>query len=398
MMETMLGMTLNEVQAAVPIPPPANRCSARCAPPTGCDGRDASERTFQGFLAAMGRPDLEQDPRFAQYVDRRLNWGELMDVAEAWSAGLDSNACLAALDANGVPCSHYRTVAQAMADPQIEHRGALAEIHDAGGTFRMVNPPFRMSSGSTDASGGVLRSLVNTRAGAARPVSTTSRPWAQASRTATRQSVKFEDLLPLAARGPCVERVARRWWASPGRRPDLGRTAYCLSVSVVPGWAVVYTRRARRGLVDIPDEAMAGIRSASEPYALLLAGQVRERMRASWGLAETGASGPTGNSYGDAAGHSCLAVSGPVTRVITIETASSDRVDNMMVFTARALQLLDEAPSGGDGRSGRHAARGESSLRVPIVTRAGVNHHSARTRSSPECQFGLRFGKASGLR
>jgi CoA:oxalate CoA-transferase len=161
MMETMLGMTLNEVQAAqFHVPPPGRPLFG---PMRTADGfvmvAIASERTFQGFLAAMGRPDLEQDPRFAQYVDRRLNWGELMDVAEAWSAGLDSNACLAALDANGVPCSHYRTVAQAMADPQIEHRGALAEIHDAGGTFRMVNPPFRMSGGSTDASGGVSAKL-----------------------------------------------------------------------------------------------------------------------------------------------------------------------------------------------------------------------------------------------
>jgi crotonobetainyl-CoA:carnitine CoA-transferase CaiB-like acyl-CoA transferase len=154
-------MTLNEVQAAqFHVPPPGRPLFG---PMRTADGfvmvAIASERTFQGFLAAMGRPDLEQDPRFAQYVDRRLNWGELMDVAEAWSAGLDSNACLAALDANGVPCSHYRTVAEAMADPQIEHRGALAEIHDAGGTFRMVNPPFRMSGGSTDASGGVSAKL-----------------------------------------------------------------------------------------------------------------------------------------------------------------------------------------------------------------------------------------------
>jgi len=159
--------------------------------------------------------------------------------------------------------------------------------------------------------------------------------------------MKFEDLLPLAARvGHALK--ARGETVAVGESSAAGLiSAALLSVPGASAWylggAVVYTRRARRGLVDIPDEAMAGIRSASEPYALLLAGQVRERMRASWGLAETGASGPTGNSYGDAAGHSCLAVSGPVTRVITIEMASSDRVDNMMVFTARALQLLDEA-------------------------------------------------------
>ena len=124
-------------------------------------------------------------------------------------------------------------------------------------------------------------------------------------------------------------------------------SAALLAVPGASGWylggAVVYTRRARRGLVDIPDEAMTGMRSSSEPYAMLLAGQVRTRLRASWGLAETGASGPTGNSYGDAAGHSCLAVSGPVSRVITIETGSADRLANMVVFAQRALLLLDEA-------------------------------------------------------
>ena len=84
-----------------------------------------------------------------------------------------------------------------------------------------------------------------------------------------------------------------------------GASAYFL------GGAVVYTRDARRLLMDIPDEAMKGIRSASEPYAKLLASQIRQRFSTDWGLSETGATGPTGNRYGDAAGHSCMAVAGP---------------------------------------------------------------------------------------
>src|SRR3979490_2358567 len=84
-----------------------------------------------------------------------------------------------------------------------------------------------------------------------------------------------------------------------------GASAYCL------GSAVVYTRDARRILMDIPDEAMKGIRSASEPYAALLASQIRRRFSTDWGLSETGATGPTGNRYGDAAGHSCMAGGGP---------------------------------------------------------------------------------------
>ena len=106
------------------------------------------------------------------------------------------------------------------------------------------------------------------------------------------------------------------------------------------GGAVVYTRDARRILMDIPDDAMKGIRSASEPYAKLLANQIRTRFATDWGLSETGATGPTGNRYGDAAGHSCMAVAGPAAEVMTLETGSSDRFANMQMFAATALKLL----------------------------------------------------------
>jgi len=106
------------------------------------------------------------------------------------------------------------------------------------------------------------------------------------------------------------------------------------------GGAVVYTREARRLLMDIPDSAMKGIRSASEPYAQLLASQIRERFSTDWGLSETGATGPTGNRYGDAAGHSCLAMAGPEQAVRTIETGSIDRLANMHAFATTALNLL----------------------------------------------------------
>lgn len=106
------------------------------------------------------------------------------------------------------------------------------------------------------------------------------------------------------------------------------------------GGAVVYTRDARRILMDIPDDAMKGIRSASEPYARLLAEQARRRFATDWGLSETGATGPTGNRYGDAAGHSCMAVAGAATTVMTLETASNDRQNNMHEFAKTALNLL----------------------------------------------------------
>jgi PncC family amidohydrolase len=106
------------------------------------------------------------------------------------------------------------------------------------------------------------------------------------------------------------------------------------------GGAVVYTQAARRALLDIPDTAMTGLRASTEAYALLMGRTARTRLAASWALAETSATGPTGNRYGDAAGHSCIAVVGARERAITLETGSSDRPANMQAFAAAALDLL----------------------------------------------------------
>ena len=106
------------------------------------------------------------------------------------------------------------------------------------------------------------------------------------------------------------------------------------------GGGVIYTAKARAVLMDIPRASVAGMRSASVPYALLLARTARERLSSTWGLSETGAAGPTGNPYGDAAGHTCIAISGPADAAITLETASADRIANMHAFSAAALELL----------------------------------------------------------
>lgn len=111
--------------------------------------------------------------------------------------------------------------------------------------------------------------------------------------------------------------------------------------------AVVYTGKARMQLLDLPREAVEGMRSASEPYALLLARTARERHNATWGISETGAAGPAGNRYGDAAGHTCVAISGPVEMAITVETGEEDRWGNMRAFAAAALELLKRATEQG---------------------------------------------------
>jgi PncC family amidohydrolase len=115
-----------------------------------------------------------------------------------------------------------------------------------------------------------------------------------------------------------------------------GASAYFL------GGAVIYTRASRTALLGITDAEMEGKRASTEFYAMLCAKRVRERHGATWGLGETGATGPTGNRYGDAAGHSCMAVVGPTEKAVTLETGSTDRRANMDAFAKRALELLLE--------------------------------------------------------
>lgn len=113
-----------------------------------------------------------------------------------------------------------------------------------------------------------------------------------------------------------------------------GASAYFL------GGAVVYTRQARSALVGITEADMAGMRAASEPYAALLARTIREHHGAVWGLSETGATGPTGNRYGDPAGHTCIGLAGPTERALTLRTGSADRHANMRAFATRAMEEL----------------------------------------------------------
>jgi nicotinamide-nucleotide amidase len=112
------------------------------------------------------------------------------------------------------------------------------------------------------------------------------------------------------------------------------------------GGAVVYTREAKQRLGGVSDADMARERAATETHALVLARSIRERMQADWGIGETGATGPTGNRYGDAPGHTCIAVVGPTETVITVETRSAGREANMWAFTRAALALLQDAVTG----------------------------------------------------
>ena len=115
-----------------------------------------------------------------------------------------------------------------------------------------------------------------------------------------------------------------------------GASAYFL------GGAVIYTKYSRAALLGIGEAQMQGLRPATEAYSLLIAQLVRERHGATWGFGETGAAGPTGNRYGDPPGHTCIAVTGPVEKAITLRTGNADRIANMDAFVKRSLELLVE--------------------------------------------------------
>jgi CoA:oxalate CoA-transferase len=147
MLESMLTLTPNEVQnSQFDVPPPSRPLFG---PVETADGyvmvAIASEKTFQGLMRAEGHPEWVEDSRFAKYADRRRHWTEMMEGVENWSRTVTTEKCLADLCGHGVPCSAYRTVAEAMDDPQLTHRGAVAEVEDDGGTFKVMNMPFRMS-------------------------------------------------------------------------------------------------------------------------------------------------------------------------------------------------------------------------------------------------------------
>jgi len=158
----------------------------------------------------------------------------------------------------------------------------------------------------------------------------------------------LNDLLPLA-KAIAARLIARRETIGVAESSTGGLISAALlavpgASAYFVGGAVAYTRHAKGVLLAIDDDAALGqFRPATEPHALLLARRARAQFAATWGLAETGAAGPTGNRYGDPAGHSCLAIAGTAERAITLGTGSSDRIANMRAFAAAALELLADS-------------------------------------------------------
>lgn len=113
------------------------------------------------------------------------------------------------------------------------------------------------------------------------------------------------------------------------------------------GGGVIYTHESRSGLLGLP-EPIVTMRAATEEYALIVARAIRDKLGTTWGFCETGASGPSGNRYGDPAGHTCFALAGPIDLSTTLETGLSTRDENMWRFAEEGLQFMTRALAASD--------------------------------------------------
>ena len=109
------------------------------------------------------------------------------------------------------------------------------------------------------------------------------------------------------------------------------------------GGSIIYTRIAQKVFLNVNDKQMENLRASTEKYALLNSNQVRQLTGSTWGISETGATGPTGNRYGDNPGHSCIAITGPIQKTKIIETNEDSRTKNMREFSNAALKLFIES-------------------------------------------------------
>lgn len=104
-----------------------------------------SQRHAENLTACMGQPELMQDARFATTAARLSHFEEFMAMAKAWIRTLTSDEAVRQLNDARIPCAKYATLAEAITDPQLQHRDMIVEIEDAAGPLKVVNTPFLFS-------------------------------------------------------------------------------------------------------------------------------------------------------------------------------------------------------------------------------------------------------------
>lgn len=152
LMDSVLGMLIYEMQAAQ-FPPDRRRQVYE--PVRSADGwvmvAAVTPKNQEVLFDVIGDPEAKTDPRFATVAAKESNWGALLELIEGWTRQRSGAECERILMAAGVPCSRYRSVAEAMDDPQLAERGFLAELGDGDGRFKCANLPFLLSRTPTHA-------------------------------------------------------------------------------------------------------------------------------------------------------------------------------------------------------------------------------------------------------
>jgi CoA:oxalate CoA-transferase len=152
LMDCMLNLMINEFQESQA---PSNVKLRVYQPLQTSDGYIAaaptSQRNFEQLAVAVGHAEWLSDLRFAKTSTRETHWSEFMNAIEQWTQGKTSQECERVLLEAGVPCTRYKTVAEAMADPHIAQRGALARVKDGAGEYWVPNAPFQMPGLKTNA-------------------------------------------------------------------------------------------------------------------------------------------------------------------------------------------------------------------------------------------------------
>lgn len=147
LMDSVLGMLIYEMQAAQ-FPP--ERARQVYEPVRASDGwvmvAAVTQKNLEALFDVIGLPEAKADPRFATVAEKEANWAALLALIEQWTSQRSGAECEAALMHAGVPCSRYRSVAEAMADPQVAARGFLAELGQGGAAFKVANAPFKLSA------------------------------------------------------------------------------------------------------------------------------------------------------------------------------------------------------------------------------------------------------------
>jgi crotonobetainyl-CoA:carnitine CoA-transferase CaiB-like acyl-CoA transferase len=108
------------------------------------------DKFWQGLARAIGRPELQDDPRFATRQRRIENWTEIQGLLDASFATDTRERWLERLQTEDVPSSALNNLQEVLADPQVQHLGLVQEVtHPRMGSMQMVGSGITLESTPT---------------------------------------------------------------------------------------------------------------------------------------------------------------------------------------------------------------------------------------------------------